>query len=67
MKAAWRWYLVTVRVSEGRTQDHAVRSHSSWAARTQYLRSRPGAQVVAVRCRERNPDGGRMNPGVVSG
>lgn len=53
MKANWRWYLVTVRVAEGRTQDHPVRSHSAWAARAQLIRSQPGARVVAVRYRER--------------
>lgn len=69
MNAAWRWYLLTVRVSEGRTQDHAVRSHSAWAARAQYLRSHPGARVVAVRYRERDRDfdGGCLTPGVVDG
>lgn len=53
MKASWRWYLVTVRVSEGRTQDYPVRSHSAWAARAQLIRSMPGARVAAVRYRER--------------
>ena len=53
MKAVWRWYLVTVRVAEGRTRDYPVRSHSAWAARAQYLRLRPGARVVAVRYREK--------------
>ena len=53
MKASWRWYLVTVRVSEGRTRDYPVRSHSAWAARAQLIRSMPGARVVAVRYRER--------------
>ena len=53
MKATWRWYLVTVRVSEGRTQDFPVRSHSAWAARAQLIRSMPGARVVAVRYREK--------------
>jgi hypothetical protein len=53
MKASWRWYLVTVRVAEGRTQDYPVRSHSAWAARAQLIRSMHGARVVAVRYRER--------------
>jgi hypothetical protein len=53
MKATWRWYIVTVRVSEGRTQDYPVRSHSAWAARVQFLRIRPGARVVAVRYQEK--------------
>ena len=53
MNATWRWYLVTVRIAEGRTQDFPVRSHSAWAARAQLIRSRPGARVVAVRYRER--------------
>jgi hypothetical protein len=53
VKASWRWYLVTVRVAEGRTQDYPVRSHSAWAARAQLIRSMPGARVVAVRYRER--------------
>jgi hypothetical protein len=53
MKASWRWYLVTVRVAEGRTRDYPVRSHSAWAARAQLIRSMPGVRVVAVRYRER--------------
>ena len=53
MNARWRWYLVTVRVSEGSTRDYPVRSHSAWAARAQLIRSMPGARVAAVRYRER--------------
>jgi len=53
MKAVFRWYLVTVRIAEGRTQDFPVRSHSAWGARAQYLRLRPGARVVAARYQER--------------
>jgi hypothetical protein len=53
MKAIWRWYLVTVRVSDTSTRDFPVRSHSAWAARVQFLRLRPGARVVAVRYREK--------------
>jgi hypothetical protein len=49
--ADWRWYLVTVRIAEGRTQDFPVRAHSAWSARAQLIRSRPGARVVAVRYR----------------
>lgn len=55
MKAVWRWYLVTVRVSDTSTRDYPVRSHSAWAARAQLIRSMPGARVVAVRYREREP------------
>ena len=53
MNARWRWYLVTVRVSEGSTRDYPVRSHSAWAARAQLIRSMPNARVAAVRYRER--------------
>ena len=53
MKAVWRWYLVTVRVSDTSTRDYPVRSHSAWAARAQLIRTMPGARVAAVLYRER--------------
>jgi hypothetical protein len=56
--ADWRWYLVTVRIAEGRTQDFPVRAHSAWSARAQLIRSRPGSRVVAVRYRERELEPG---------
>jgi hypothetical protein len=55
MNADFREYLIIIRLDEQRTQEIPITAHSAWAARAQLHQLNPGARVLAIRTRYRDP------------